>query len=86
MKSPAFQPPADAAHPETAARPHDAAVQHALVDAQTEFLTFLRRRLRDNGDAEEVFQKFALRVLERSGQLRDVRTVRGWPASCWRPP
>src|SRR3546814_5573549 len=56
----------------------DAAVQRALVEAQEEILVFLRQRLRNQDEAEEVLQRFSLRVLERSGQLRDVQTVRGW--------
>lgn len=61
-----------------AAKPHDAAVQRALVEAREEILVFLRQRLRDRDEAEEVLQRFSIRVLERSGQLRDVNTVRGW--------
>lgn len=63
---------------EDAAKPHDAAVQRALVEAQEEILVFLRQRLRNHDEAEEVLQRFSLRVLERSSQLRDVQTVRGW--------
>jgi len=63
---------------DNAAKPHDAAVQRALVEAQEEILVFLRQRLRSRDEAEEVLQRFSLRVLERSGQLRDVQTVRGW--------
>src|SRR3546814_11382301 len=39
---------------------------------------FRSQRLRNQDEAEEVLQRFSLRVLERSGQLRDVQTVRGW--------
>src|SRR3546814_11468615 len=63
---------------EDAVKPHDAAVQRALVEAQEEILVFLRQRLRNQDEAEEVLKRFSLRVLERSGQLRDVQTVRGW--------
>src|SRR3546814_16360923 len=63
---------------EDAVKPHDAAVQRALVEAQEEILVFLRQRLRHQDEAEEVLQRFSLSVLERSGQLRDVQTVRGW--------
>src|SRR3546814_19925948 len=63
---------------EDAVKPHDAAVQRALVEAQEEILVFLRQRLRNQDESEEVLQRFSLRVLERSGQLRDVQTVRGW--------
>lgn len=60
------------------AKPHDAAVQRALVEARQEILLFLQQRLRDRDEAGEVLQRFSLRALERASQLRDVRTVRGW--------
>lgn len=60
------------------AKPYDAAVQRALVEAQQTILHFLQSRLRDRDEAEEVLQRFSLRALERASQLRDVRTVRGW--------
>jgi len=41
-------------------------------------LGFLRRRLGSAEEAEDVLQAFMLRALERSAELRDVRTVRGW--------
>lgn len=61
-----------------AAKPHDAAVQRALIEARQEILHFLQNRLRDRDAAEEILQRFSLRALERAFQLRDVRTVRGW--------
>ncbi|HBT68045.1 MAG TPA: RNA polymerase subunit sigma-70 [Agrobacterium sp.] len=61
-----------------AAKPLDAAVQRALVEAREEMLVFLQRRLRNRDDAEEVLQRLSLRALERASQLRDIRTVRGW--------
>jgi len=63
---------------EDAAKPHDAAVQRALVEARHEMLLFLQQRLRSRDDAEEVLQRFSVRALERASQLRDVHTVRGW--------
>ncbi|OQM73409.1 RNA polymerase sigma factor [Manganibacter manganicus] len=60
------------------AKPHDTAVQRALVEVRQEIMRFLENRLRDRDEAEEVLQRFSLRALERSFQLRDVRTVRGW--------
>nr|WP_312196605.1 sigma factor-like helix-turn-helix DNA-binding protein [Brucella anthropi] len=61
-----------------AAKPLDADVQRALVEAREEMLVFLQRRLRNRDDAEEVLQRLSLRALERASQLRDIRTVRGW--------
>jgi RNA polymerase sigma-70 factor (ECF subfamily) len=61
-----------------ASSPADAAVRRALIEARHEFLTFLRKRLSNPHEAEEVLQLFSIRSLERSWQLRDVRYVRGW--------
>jgi RNA polymerase sigma-70 factor (ECF subfamily) len=63
---------------ESVARPSDAAVRRALVEARRDFLTFLSRRLGSTDEAEEVLQRFSLRAIERAGELRDVSTVRGW--------
>src|SRR3546814_2424382 len=41
-------------------------------------MRFLKSRRRERDEAEEVLQLFSLRALERSFQLRDVRTMRGW--------
>ena len=61
-----------------AAKRADAAVRRALVESHQQLLGFLRRRLGSTEEAEEVLQAFMLRALERSAELRDVRTVRGW--------
>lgn len=61
-----------------AAKAADAAVRRALVEGHRQLLGFLRRRLGSAEEAEEVLQSFMLRAIERSAQLRDVRTVRGW--------
>ena len=64
--------------PDTAARAADAAVRRALVEGHRQILGFLRRRLGSGEEAEEVLQMFMLRAVERSADLRDVRSVRGW--------
>ncbi len=56
----------------------DAAVRRVLVESHRDMTKFLRRRLRNDEEAEEVLQRFILKALERSRELRDVRTVRGW--------
>jgi RNA polymerase sigma factor (sigma-70 family) len=56
----------------------DDAVRRVLAEDHRDLLSFLRRRLRDPTEAEEVLQAFILRALERSDDLRDVRSVRGW--------
>jgi RNA polymerase sigma-70 factor (ECF subfamily) len=61
-----------------AAKPADAAVRRALVEARSEFLTFLRRRLGNREEVDEILQRFSLRALERAAELRDVQSVRGW--------
>lgn len=66
-------------HPKQAkASDMDAAVRRALVESHRDLAKFLRRRLRNRDEAEEVLQRFILKALERSHGLRDVRTVRGW--------
>lgn len=64
--------------PDIAARAADAAVRRALVEGHRQILGFLRRRLGNADEAEEVLQAFMLRAVERSADLRDVRSVRGW--------
>lgn len=61
-----------------AAKPADAAVRRALIEAREEFLLFLYQRVGNRSDAEELLQKFSLKALERAAQLRDIRSVRGW--------
>ncbi|MEP0322633.1 RNA polymerase sigma factor [Bauldia litoralis] len=61
-----------------AVRAADAAVRRALVEGRRQIFNFLRRRLGSAEEAEDVLQAFMLRAIERSTQLRDVRTVRGW--------
>ena len=70
--------PAVDAEPSVAAKAADAAVRRALVESRRQLLGFLRRRLGAAEAAEEVLQAFMLRAIERSAELRDVRTVRGW--------
>ncbi len=57
----------------------DAAVRTAVLEGRQQFLGFLRRRL-GHEDAEEAWQVFILRALERSQDLHDVASVRGWLA------
>ena len=61
-----------------ALRPADAAVRSVLIESRRDILRFLTRRLGDAREAEDVLQAFMLRALERAGDLRDLRTVRGW--------
>lgn len=61
-----------------AAKPADAAVRRALVEARQSFLAFLRQRLGNQDEAEDVLQRFALRALEHASELREVRSVRSW--------
>ena len=59
-------------------KPMDAAVRRALVESHRDLLRFLRRRLGNEEEAEEVLQRFMLKAIERAGDLRNVATVRGW--------
>lgn len=63
---------------DAATKAADAAVRRALVESRRQILSFLERRLGSSEAAEDVLQIFMLRAIERSAQLRDVRTVRGW--------
>ncbi|NPD18960.1 RNA polymerase sigma factor [Alterinioella nitratireducens] len=64
--------------PDSPAKAADAAVRRALLEGRRHIQHFLLRRLGDADAAEEVLQVFMLRAIDRSGQLRDVRAVRGW--------
>jgi RNA polymerase sigma-70 factor (ECF subfamily) len=61
-----------------AVKPTDAAVRRALIEAREEFLAFLRQRLGNHDEAEDVLQRFTIRALERASDLRNVGSVRGW--------
>lgn len=61
-----------------AAKAADAAVRRELVECHRDFLLFLKRRLGNHHDAEEVLQDFMAKALARSHELRDVQSVRGW--------
>lgn len=56
----------------------DRAVRIALVESFSRFRSYLRKRFRVQAEAEEVLQVFMLRALERSADLRDTNSVRGW--------
>ena len=62
----------------SAAKRTDAAVRRALVESRQDLLSFLRGRLGNREEAEDVLQRFSLRALERVAQLRNTHTVRGW--------
>lgn len=61
-----------------AAKAADAAVRRELVECRRDFHAFLRRRLPNRDDAEEVLQIFMARALERAADLKEIRSVRGW--------
>ena len=73
IKKPSDRDPGD-----SGAKPTDAAVQRALIEARRDILNFLHRRLGNRETAEDVLQHFSLRALEHAGELRDVHSVRGW--------
>lgn len=55
-----------------------AAVEAALREGQQRILGFLRGRLGNIADADDVMQDFAMRAITRADDLRDVASVRGW--------
>jgi len=58
--------------------PKDAAVRQALVESHQDLARFLQRRLGNADEAEDVLQRFIVKAIERSEDLRDVKAVRGW--------
>jgi RNA polymerase sigma-70 factor (ECF subfamily) len=56
----------------------DAAVRRALVESRGDILAFVRQRLGNGEEAEEVLQRFSLRALERGPDLGDIHAMRGW--------
>lgn len=63
---------------ERALKPMEAAVRRTLIESHRDMLRFLQRRLRNQEEAEEVFQRFILKAIEKAGDLRDIRSVRAW--------
>ncbi|MEO1169461.1 MAG: RNA polymerase sigma factor [Pseudomonadota bacterium] len=59
-------------------KPMEAAVRRTLVESHREMLRFLQRRLRSEEEAEEVLQRFILKAIEKSGDLRKIESVRAW--------
>lgn len=60
-----------------------AAAQRAIVEAallthRASHLGWLRRRLDNPADAEDLYQDFCLRALAKADQLRDEGAVHGW--------
>lgn len=54
-------------------------VQAAVVEAQQRLRGMVLRRLRGNRQAaDDVLQRFALKALERAGELRDPERIHGW--------
>jgi len=56
----------------------DTAVREALVESRQALKGFLLRRLGEPEAAEEVLQDFVLRAMARSGNLREIGSLRGW--------
>ena len=59
-------------------KPTSDVVRQTLVESRRQLLAYLRRQLGSADEAEDVLQTFVLRALSRSGDLRDVKPVRGW--------
>ncbi len=67
-------PVGDDAAPATALR----LIRAELANGYTRYRALAAKRLRDTNAAEDVVQAFALKALERAGQLRDPQAVHGW--------
>lgn len=56
----------------------------ALKEGHREFLRFLRRRVPDSSEAEDVLQDFYLKVVRSAGTIRRPTALRGWLAQVLR--
>jgi RNA polymerase sigma-70 factor (ECF subfamily) len=54
------------------------AVRAALLESYDHLRHYLKKRLGAQAEAEEVLQAFVLRAIERSSDIRDADSVRGW--------
>ncbi len=61
-----------------AARHQTSAVIATLVDNHQRFLSFLRRRVENSSDAEEILQAAFVKSVEKSDSIRDSETVVAW--------
>lgn len=57
---------------------NDRVVRRELAGCYRQYRGMALRRLHDQDAADDVIQAFALKALERSAQLRDVKAVHGW--------
>lgn len=53
-------------------------VRQELAASYTRYRSIAVRKLRDGDAADDVVQAFALKALDRAGQLRDPAAVHGW--------
>ncbi len=58
--------------------PLDSRLERLLVENRTSFLSYLLKRLGDRDEAEDVLQDFCIRVIRKSGQIRDGAAAEGW--------
>lgn len=56
----------------------DPRITKILEERRAEFLLYLRSRLRDCDDAEDVLQDFCIKVLAKSGQIRNESSTTAW--------
>lgn len=57
---------------------------NAAVSNRSEFLRFLRARVQQEADAEDLLQDFYLKVLSKAGQIRDADAIGPWMKSVLR--
>lgn len=53
-------------------------IRAELASSYARYRAMAAKRLRDGNAADDVVQAFALKALERAGQLRDPQAVHGW--------
>jgi RNA polymerase sigma factor (sigma-70 family) len=56
----------------------DRAVRAALIESYDHLRNYLQKHFSAPVEAEEVLQAFVLRAIERSADIRDADSVRGW--------
>jgi RNA polymerase sigma factor (sigma-70 family) len=72
------RPSPEATSPSQSSATSDSAVRSALAESYERLRNYLQRRFGVRAEAEEILQAFVLRALERSADIRDMDSVRGW--------
>ncbi len=55
-----------------------ALIEHCLIANRASYIGYLRRRLNNPADVEDLYQDFCLRALAKAEQLRDAQAAHAW--------